>query len=394
MKIRKIAALCAALALSLGMVSCAPKTEAPASSAAPAADGTSSAAEPAAPAEGGSALKIAICTSPKSVDDGSFNENVYDGIVAYTEKNPGSTVTNIQETTAAPDASVAKMAEIVGDYDVIVGSGFQFGGLNDIAKQNPDKKFIVVDSYPADDEVIPNVYAMMFAEQESGFFAGMAAALETKTNKVAVVNGQAFPSNVNYQFGFECGVKYINETEGKTVELIETGSNNGVDVTGLDIGGNYTGNFGDVEAGKKLGETLIGKGCDIIFVAAGDSGNGVFAAAKEAATDVKIIGCDVDQFDDGVNGDKNIILTSGLKVMDVCVERALGTVADGTFKGENVTLSMKDDATGYVSESGRHQLAAETITKLDAAATKLKDGSVVPAANFNGITPDTFVVAK
>ncbi|MEG7530616.1 MAG: BMP family ABC transporter substrate-binding protein [Hungatella sp.] len=372
MKFCKIATLCTVLVFALGMVSGAPKPEAPAGS--------------------GTAMKIAICTSPNAVDDGSFNENVYDGIVAYTQKNPGSTVTNVQETTGSPDAAVSKMAEIVGDYDVIVGSGFQFGGLNDIAKQNPDKKFIVVDSYPVNDEVLPNVYAMMFAEQESGFFAGMAAALETKTNKVAVVNGQAFPSNVNYQFGFECGVKYVNATEGKTVELIETGSNNGIDVTGADIGGNYTGNFGDVEAGKKLGETLIGKGCDILFVAAGDSGSGVFAAAKEAAADVKIIGCDVDQYDDGVNGNKNIILTSALKVMNVCVERSLGTIADGTFKGENVALTINDDATGYVGESGRHQLSAETVTKLDAAAVKLKDGSIVPAANFNGITPDTFEV--
>ena len=52
---------------------------------------------------------------------------------------------------------------------------------------------------------------MNFAEQESGFFAGMAAALETKTNKVAVVNGIAYPSNVNYQFGFESGVNYANK---------------------------------------------------------------------------------------------------------------------------------------------------------------------------------------
>ena len=60
---------------------------------------------------------------------------------------------------------------------------------------------------------------MLFAEQEAGFFAGVAAALETKTNKVAVVNGVAFPSNVNYQFGFESGVNYVNEVYGKNVEL-------------------------------------------------------------------------------------------------------------------------------------------------------------------------------
>ena len=48
-----------------------------------------------------------------------------------------------------------------------------------------------------------NIYAMCYAEQESAFCAGMAAALETQTNKVAVVNGIAYPSNVDYQYGFE-----------------------------------------------------------------------------------------------------------------------------------------------------------------------------------------------
>lgn len=390
MKLSKIVALLTVSSLAVGLVSC---TQAPKSSSTAASVATSTASSAASTAATG-ALKIAICTSPNAVDDGSFNENVYDGIVNFTNAHEGSTVTNIQETTGAPDAAVAKVAEIVGDYDVIVGSGFQFGGINEIAKQNPDKKFIIVDAFPTDNEEIENVYAMQFAEQESGFFAGMAAALETKSNKVAVVNGQAFPSNVNYQFGFECGVKFVNETEGKTVEVVETGSHKGTDVTGADIGGNYTGDFGDVEAGKKLGEALIAKGCDILFVAAGDSGNGVFAAAKEAKTEVKIIGCDVDQYDDGVNGDKNIMLTSALKVMDICVERTLNSVVDGTFKSGNATLTLKEDATGYVKEEGRNQLSAETITKIDAAYAMVKDGTIIPASNFGGFTPDEFVVAK
>ena len=75
-----------------------------------------------------------------------------------------------------------------------------------------------------------NIYAMNFAEQESGFFAGIAAALETKTNKVAVVNGIAYPSNVNYQFGFESGVNYVNTVYRKNVEIIELAAYAGTDV--------------------------------------------------------------------------------------------------------------------------------------------------------------------
>lgn len=342
--------------------------------------------------EGKTGLKIAICTSPNTVDDGSFNQDNYEGILAFIESRGDiDTVTPVQETSGDSSAAVQKATEIVGDYDVLVCTGFQFGGIATLAKDNPDKKFILVDSFPADPDdpnntvELDNVYAMQFAEQESGFFAGIAAALETKTGKVAVVNGQAFPSNVNYQFGFESGVNYAVKNLGATAELVELGSYAGTDVTGTPVGGNYTGNFGDLEAGKALGNALIKEGCDIIFVAAGDSGNGVFAAAKEAG-DVKVIGCDVDQY----KGNESIILTSVLKNMAINVERQLNAIADGTFKGQNVTLHADTDSTGYVSTEGHHQLSEATLKALADAYPLVKDGTIVPAANFNGVDPDSF----
>lgn len=342
--------------------------------------------------EGKDGLKIAIVTSITGVDDGNFNENNYNGILKFIENNPASTVTAIQEPTGDTSAAVQAVSDIVADYDVIVTPGFQFAGISTIANENPDKKFILVDSEPAavdDQTVFDNVYSMLFAEQEGGFFAGVAAALETQTNKVAVVNGIAFPSNVNYQYGFESGVNYVNEVFGKNVELVELPSYAGTDVTGANVGGNYVGDFADESTGKVIGSTLIKEGCDIIFVAAGGAGNGVFTAAKEAGN-VKVIGCDVDQFDDGQNGDANIMLTSALKVMDANVERVLQSVVDGTFKGANELRQADTDSTGYVKEEGRHQLSEDTLAKMEEIYALVKEGEVVPAANFNGVTPESF----
>lgn len=368
------------------------ETEAPAEESAP-----EEAAETEAPAEetGSEAagLKIAIVSSPSGVDDGSFNQDNYNGILSFIENHPESTVTPVQETTGDVAAAVQAVADIVADYDVIVCCGFQFAGISTIAQENPDVKFILVDSFPSDadgNEVeIDNIYAMQFAEQESGFFAGMAAALETKSNKVSVVNGIAYPSNVNYQYGFECGVKYINETEGKSVEVVELPSYAGTDVTGADVGGNYIGSFADEATGKVVGNALIAEGVDIIFVAAGASGNGVLTAVKEA-DGVYFIGCDVDQYDDGANGDSNVVLTSAVKVMHLNVERALESIADGSFKGGNVVLQADTDSTGYINAEGRCQLSADSITKIDEAYEAVKGGTIVPAANFNGITPEDF----
>ena len=344
-------------------------------------------------AGGEAALKIAIVSSPSGVDDGSFNEDNYNGILTFIESHPDCTVTPVQETTGDVAAAVQAVADIVADYDVIVCCGFQCAGISTIAEENPDVDFILVDSFPSDAEgnevTVDNIYAMQFAEQESGFFAGMAAALETTTGKVAVVNGIAYPSNVNYQYGFECGVKYVNETEGMNVEIVELASYAGTDVTGANVGGNYVGSFADEATGKVIGNALIAEDVDIVFVAAGASGNGVLTAVKEAEG-VKFIGCDVDQYDDGANGDSNVVLTSALKVMHLNVERALNAIVDGSFAGANVTLQADTDSTGYVKEDGRCQLSAETITKIDAAYEQVKGGTIVPAANFNGVTPEDF----
>ena len=341
----------------------------------------------------GDGLKIAIVTSPSGVDDGNFNEDNYNGILSFIENNPTATVKAIREETGDPAAAVQAVADIVADYDVIVTPGFQFAGVSTIALENPDKMFIINDSEPTpvgDQTTFDNVYAMNFAEQESGFFAGMAAALETKSNKVAVVNGIAYPSNVNYQFGFESGVNYVNKVYGKNVELFELSGYAGTVVTGEDVGGNYAGSFADEATGKVIGNALIKQGVDRIFVAAGGTGNGVFTAVKEAKGDVKVIGVDVDQYDDGVNGSENIVLTSAVKFMGMNIEKALNSVVDGTFKSGNVVLHADTDSTGFIKEEGRHQLSEDTLTKMNEAYELVKTGTIVPASNFNGHSSDNF----
>ena len=338
-------------------------------------------------------MKIAIVSSPSGVDDGSFNQNNYEGILAFIEANPGATVTPVKEETGDVAAAVQAVADIVADYDAIVCCGFQFAGIATIAEENPDVSFILVDTYPSDAEgnevEVANIYAMQFKEQESGFCAGIAAALETKTGKVAVVNGIAYPSNVNYQYGFECGVNYANKNYGTTAECVELASYAGTDVTGANVGGNYIGNFNDEATGKVVAEALIGEGVDMIFVAAGASGNGVLTACKEAEG-VYYLGCDVDQYDDGANGDANVIMTSALKVMDMNVELQLTNILNGTFAGANALLGADTYSTGFVSEEGRHQMQEDTVTKVAEAFEKVVSGEIVPAANFNGMTPDAF----
>ncbi|MCR4818794.1 MAG: BMP family ABC transporter substrate-binding protein [Fretibacterium sp.] len=338
-------------------------------------------------------LRIAIVTSPSDVRDGSFNENNYNGVLAFLRDHPAASVTPMQEKTGDVTAALKLVDEIVADYDVLLCCGFQFSGITETALDNPETHFILVDTWPTDQagsEVeIENLYAMKFREQESGFLAGMAAALCSKTKKVAVVNGIAYPPNVNYQYGFMSGVHYANRHYGAGAEIIELPSYSGTDVTGASVGGNYVGSFSDMVNGKIVGQALIREGCDVIFVAAGGSGNGVFTAAKEAKG-VYVIGCDVDQYNDGVNGDSNIILTSVLKVMDMNDTRVLNEIVDGKFKGGNYLLGADTNSTGYIKKEGRCQLPGDVIEKIDSAFALMKSGVIVPAAFGNGMKPDSF----
>ncbi len=340
----------------------------------------------------GEGIKIAVVSSPSGVDDGNFNQNIYEGIVAFCNDNGNAEVTPVQETTGDVAAAIQAAADIVADYDVIVCNGFQFAGIGTLAEENPDKTFILIDAFPTNAEgaetEYPNVYACQYLEQEGGFLAGIAAAMTTESGKVAVINGIAYPSNVNYQYGFEAGVAYANAHLSTSAECVEIAAYAGTDVTGANVGGNYIGDFADEATGKVVAEALIAQGCDVLFVAAGGSGNGSLTACKEAG--VYYIGCDVDQYDDGVNGDSNVILTSALKCMDTTVYSVLTDYANGEFAGGNFYLDAKTDSTGAVVEEGRQQLSPEAIDAINAAFEGLKDGSIVPPANFNGLTPEEF----
>ena len=345
-------------------------------------------------ASSGDGFNIAIVTSPSGVDDGSFNQDNYNGIQDFIKEHEGAKVTPVLEKTGDPAACIKAVEDIVADYDIIVCDGFQFSGLSTVAEDNPDKKFLLVDTFPTDAEgkeiEVENINAMTYKEGEGGFLAGLAAALSSKAKKVAVVNGIAYPTNVSYQYGFMSGVNYANKHYKTGVEIVELPSYAGTDVTGANVGGNYVGGFSDVAGGKVLGEALIKKGCDVIYVAAGGSGNGVFTAVKESKAKDFVVGCDTDQYDLGANGEENIVLTSTLKCMGMNDKKVLETIADGSFKGGNFLLGADSDSVSYVSQEGRCQLDAAVIEKIDKAYQLIKDGTIVPADSGNGMTPDNF----
>ncbi|GMO44905.1 MAG: BMP family ABC transporter substrate-binding protein [Termitinemataceae bacterium] len=335
-------------------------------------------------------LSVAIITNT-GVDDNGFNQDCYAGILAFKEENSDTKVTPIKDPIIAN--AMQSVLDVIADNDVLILPGFQYSAVGTIAKDNPDHKIILVDTSAVDNDgnlvELPNIYSMQFKEEQAGFFAGLAAALYTKTNKVAVVNGMAFPPNVNFQFGFYSGVNYANKAFGTKAQYIELPSYAGTDVRGENVGGNYTNDFNDIAAGKVVGDALIKAGVDVIFAAAGNAGNGVFTAAKEA-NGVYLIGVDVDQWDSGMKGSESLMITSALKIMHTNVTKQLRAIKDGTFKGENALLGAESDSVGFVSTKDRTLLNDEQIEKMNTAYEAVKAGTIIPASNFSDFTPTNF----
>ena len=94
----------------------------------------------------------------------------------------------------------------------------------------------------------------------------------------------------------------------------------------------------DPDRGAALTRELIRKGVDVVFHAAGMTGDGVIQAAAEAG--IMAIGVDTNQ---NHMAPQNM-LTSMLKRMDVAVFLALGQVADGRWAPGIETLGLKEGA--------------------------------------------------
>lgn len=335
-------------------------------------------------------VSITFLTASDEQEQGTMRQQVYDGITAFIDEYPDVSVNTVQ--TPSGGAALEAAEEALADCNVLVAEGNAFSGISQIALQYPEKTFILVDASPEpveDKKEFDNLLSMRFQEEQIGFFAGIAAALESESGKVAVVNGLPYESSINYQYGFMSGVNYAAAAFGAKAQYVELPDYAGTDVLGNYVGGNYVGSFTEEAEGQKLAGKLLEEECDVIFVAAGASGKGVLNAVK-ASADARVIGCDSDIFDDGEGGGRNVVLTSVVKNLGRQMQRALGSIKYQMFKGENLILNAQTDSIAYVSEQGRHQLSPKTLACLDQAYALVREGKLIPASATNGYTPTDF----
>jgi basic membrane protein A len=312
-----------------------------------------------------------------AMTDAAYKQSLADNAPDLSDRNIAP-LTNVlpivlesrEQTDYIPN--LTKLAEDEG-CKLIVAVGFMLSDATyQVAKEHPQTKFMLIDSVPSDPTTfaplptLPNLVCFLFKEEQCGFLVGAIAGYATKANKIGYIGGMPVPPVQRYEAGFFAGIKTTNKTAYGT--------------DGKNVANVYAGSFGDQPAGKLIAQTMIAQKCDILFHAAGATGNGMFEALKEAGGPDKGlwgIGVDVDM---GKN--PNLYpagtLTSALKHVDFATYISVKSVVDGTFTPGVITLSLRNGGVGWAQGNVAKVLSAAQIAKINTLRQDIIDGKITP----------------
>ncbi len=364
--------------LSLLLIACGPATPAAAPTQAP---------QPTQPPTPEKKFLACQVTDVGGIDDKSFNATAWKGVQDAMAKLgiDGQYLESQQQTDYEKNINEFVQKKC----DAIITVGFLLGvATAKGAQANPNIPFAIVDySYPdcfgpdakpgetcGSDKEIPNVLGLTFATDQAAFLAGYVAAAVSKTGKVGTFGGIKIPPVTIFMVGFESGVKYYNQKHNANVQVL--GWSNETQE------GTFVGNFESKDDGRRVAESLMQEGADIILPVAGPVGLGSAAAVKERGN-AWIIGVDTDwtvsapEFAD-------VTLTSVMKNMDVAVFDFIKAVKEGTFKGGTYVGTLANNGVGIAPFHQAESVVPAEIKaeleqiKADIIAGKINTGWPLP----------------
>ena len=298
----------------------------------------------------GTGFKIGMVTDVGGVNDGSFNQSAWEGLQRAGEAF-GCEVKYIE---SKGDADYVPNIEsfLDEDYDLIVCVGYMMAdAVRDAAELYPDQKFAIIDD--ASNADLDNVTCMMFEQEQASYLVGLAAGYTTESNVVGFVVGQANETMNSFGYGYCAGVLDANP-----------------DATILQYNAN---SFGDASAGKTAVNTMVTKGADVVFHAAGGTGLGVIDGCKENG--IWAIGVDSDQSPLA----PETILTSALKRVDNACYDATKKAILGTLEGGVATYDLA--AGGVDIAPTTDNLSKDVLEKIEDAKKDIIAGDLVVPKN-------------
>ena len=310
--------------------------------------------------------EIAMITDSGGIDDESFNQGTWEGIVEFAEDND-LTYKYYKPLEVSDAAYLDTIAlAIEGGAKIVVTPGFLFeSSIYEAQDLYPDVYFILIDGTPHDPtwttwNTADNTLPILFNEHEAGFLAGYAAVIDGYRN-LGFTGGMAVPAVVKFGVGFIAGAYYA------AAEL-------DVEIVFGDDTYHYFGDFGPSDTFKNIALSWYQGGTEIIFSAAGGAGASVMAAAADS--EEMMIGVDIDQADQSPT-----VLTSAMKQLGNAVQQALQLYLDGEFVGGTSSFKgASNDGVALPMDTSR--FATFSVAQYDAIYAKLVDGSVVVPSDY------------
>ncbi|MDR0839840.1 MAG: BMP family ABC transporter substrate-binding protein [Christensenellaceae bacterium] len=363
---KRLLAILLAAMFALSMVACG----APATQPAPAAPAEPGAVEPPAaqPSTDGT-YEIALVTDVGNIDDKSFNQGAWEGVVAYAEAN-GKTYNYYRPSEDSDEARIETIRTAIDKgAKVVVCPGYLFAtAIATLQGDYADVSFLGLDLGLGDiPEPTANTALITYQEEQAGYFAGYAAIKEGFT-KLGFLGGMAVPAVVRFGYGF---VQGANDAAKE-----------------LDIVGDvslkywYSDSFAPTDDIKTKMSGWFTEGTEVVFACGGGIYLSAIAAAEEAGA--KIIGVDRDQADDA-----ELIITSAFKSLAPSVQMALealygnGGVWPAQYGGIETKLGAKEECVGLPTADTSWRLANYTVAEYQELYAKVQSGEVTVSASID-----------
>jgi basic membrane protein A len=282
--------------------------------------------------------------------DKSFNEGVFNGATKF-EKDTGIKFRDLElQNEAQREQSLRKFAK--DGFSPILVPGFSWAtALTKVADEFPKTDFAIIDMVVDK----PNVASLLFRADEGSYLVGVIAATTSKTGKVGFVGGMDIPLIHDFECGYAQGFKSV-KADGTVIP----------NMTGTDFHA-----WNDPVKGGELAKSQMDQGADIVYAAAGATGQGVLKAAADAGK----LGIGVDSDQDNLFPGK--VLTSMLKRVDVATYEIFKSAKDGSFKGGVRVFGVKEGGVGYAEDEwNKAILSAEAKKAVEAAKADIISGKI------------------
>lgn len=309
---------------------------------------------------GAKQAEIALVTDTGSIDDGSFNQGAWEGVVTYSEEKAISRQ-SFQPSEQSTEAYVQTIERAVErGAKVVVCPGYLFAdAVVQAAQAHTDVAFIAVDCQ-LPDGAPANAVGLVYAEEQAGFLAGYAAVKEGMTS-LGFLGGEASASVVRYGYGFVQGAEYAANQMGLAdgAVLVRYG---------------YTGSFEPSPEVKDRVAAWYNAGAQAVFACGGAMGESVIEAAEEYGT--KVIGVDVDQ-----SALSDAVIFSATKSLSTSVYDMIASFYDETFPGgQNVRMDASNSGVALTMDTAR--LGKLTQKEYDTLYAQLASNAGDIAANI------------